>query len=145
MKTTKSKLLSLNLFDLAKGAIVASFMAIITAIGQAINNKQLPQTKDEWLNIFILGLGAGIAYLIKNLFSAPEIQTAITDIEATSKQLEAVMPTILLALPNLKTPINAVMQFIHNPEINQAIKTIISQVVVVTPQVLPEVKTETKV
>jgi len=64
-----SNFFSLNWFDLAKGLLVAVIGAILTAVYQAIQAGQLTWTWAFFQPIVLTGLGAGLAYLIKNFFS----------------------------------------------------------------------------
>ncbi len=65
----KSGFLNLNWGDLAKGLLVAVIGAILTAVYQAIEAGTLAWTWAFWQPIVLTGLGAGIAYLIKNFFT----------------------------------------------------------------------------
>lgn len=65
----KSGFLNLNWTDLAKGLLVAVIGAILTAVYQAIEAGTLAWTWAFWQPIVLAGLGAGIAYLIKNFFT----------------------------------------------------------------------------
>lgn len=65
----KSGFLNLNWVDLTKGLLVAVIGAILTAVYQAIEAGTLAWTWAFWQPIVLTGLGAGIAYLIKNFFT----------------------------------------------------------------------------
>jgi hypothetical protein len=67
----KSKFLRLNGHDLFKGFITAIGMSILTAIHTSIaaNPPKFPTDLNDWKHILYIGLGAGITYLIKNLFT----------------------------------------------------------------------------
>jgi len=64
-----SNFFSLNWLDLGKGLLVAVIGAILTAVYQAIQAGQLTWTWAFFQPIVLTGLGAGLAYLIKNFFS----------------------------------------------------------------------------
>jgi hypothetical protein len=72
MKTTMSKLLSLNQWDLIKGAFLAAIVAILTALLQALQTSKIPNTWAEWSVILSGGLIAFISYILKNIFSNSE-------------------------------------------------------------------------
>jgi hypothetical protein len=59
-----SNLFSLNLNDFWKGLIVTVLMAVLTTTYEVIGAGSLAI---NWQSVLIAGLGAGIAYLIKNL------------------------------------------------------------------------------
>ena len=65
----KSKFGSLNWKDLVKGFVVAFVTAILTAVYTAIEAGNLAFTWEFFKPVLIVGLGAGIAYLLKNLFT----------------------------------------------------------------------------
>lgn len=65
----KSNFLNLNWKDIAKGFVVAVVMAILTGVYTGIQANQFPVTWNDWRIILIASLGAGIAYLLKNLVS----------------------------------------------------------------------------
>lgn len=65
----KSKLFSLNGKDLLKGFVVAVSMAVLTGVYTAIEAGNFAFTWAFFQPILITGFGAGIAYLIKNLFT----------------------------------------------------------------------------
>ncbi len=64
-----SNFLSLNWLDLLKGSLVAIIGAILTAVYQAIQSGAFSFTWVFWQPIVLAGVGAGLAYLIKNFFS----------------------------------------------------------------------------
>ena len=64
-----SNFFSLNWLDLAKGLLVAVIGAILTGVYQAIQAGSLVWTWLFWQPIILTGVGAGLAYLIKNFFS----------------------------------------------------------------------------
>jgi hypothetical protein len=64
-----SKFLNLNWKDVLKGFVVAVFMTILTSIYTGIQTNQFPVTREQWKVILITSLGAGIAYLLKNVLS----------------------------------------------------------------------------
>lgn len=73
-----SKFLSLNKADLLKGFVVAFAMVLLSGIYSYLS--ATPPTFPTWeqlQTISLSGLGAGIAYLLKNLFtnSSGEILT----------------------------------------------------------------------
>lgn len=66
MKRVLSEYKKLNLFDFAKGLIVAVISAVITAIYPLISTGVFTF---NWKEIATVALTAGIAYLSKNLFT----------------------------------------------------------------------------
>ena len=64
-----SNFLNLNWLDLLKGSLVAIIGAILTAVYQAIQAGAFSFTWVFWQPIVLAGVGAGLAYLIKNFFS----------------------------------------------------------------------------
>jgi hypothetical protein len=69
MKTMKSAFLLLNFMDLVKGFILAIIMSLITATYQAIQAGAILFTWVFWQPIVYTAIAAGLAYLIKNLFT----------------------------------------------------------------------------
>ena len=66
-----AKFLSVNLKDIAKGFITAFTTAFITALYQLISTGHLP-TPVEWKTTGLVGLVAGLGYLLKNVFTNSE-------------------------------------------------------------------------
>ena len=66
-----SNFLQINLRDLTKGIIMAVLGSVVSALLVILNNGALP-TLDEWKNIGMLGLMAGLSYLLKNLLTNSE-------------------------------------------------------------------------
>ena len=65
----KSKMFSLNGKDLLKGFVVAVSMAVLTGVYTAIEAGNFAFSWEFFKPVLITGLGAGIAYLLKNLFT----------------------------------------------------------------------------
>lgn len=65
----KSSFFTLNWKDIVKGFITAVIAALLTAAYQAIQEGTIAFTWVFWQPILITSVGAGIAYLIKNLFT----------------------------------------------------------------------------
>jgi hypothetical protein len=63
-----SDFLKINLRDLSRGIVMAILGSVVSALLVIINNGKLP-TLDEWKNVGMLGLMAGISYLLKNLLT----------------------------------------------------------------------------
>lgn len=59
-----SEYLKLNIFDLVKGLVVASFTAIVVLISDTISAGVFTF---NWTNIWHTGLAAAVAYLMKQL------------------------------------------------------------------------------
>jgi hypothetical protein len=74
MKT--SNLYSIDLKDLAKGLIVAVGSAVVTTIQTSL---QAGSLSFNWKLIGTVALGAGIAYISKNFFTAPSIKTPVSN------------------------------------------------------------------
>ena len=66
----QSNFLSLNWKDLLKGFIVAAITAAVTGISQSLEAGSFP-TVAQLKTSALVGLAAGISYLIKNFFTAP--------------------------------------------------------------------------
>jgi hypothetical protein len=63
-----SKLFNLNLKDVIKGFVLAVITSVVAAIYQIVQEGNLPELP-QLKTIALAGLAAGIAYLMKNLFS----------------------------------------------------------------------------
>jgi hypothetical protein len=68
-----SNYFSLNLKDALKGVAVAVVSSVLTALLTSLESGGLP-TGLEWKNIGIVGLTAGVAYIVKNLLTNSEGQ-----------------------------------------------------------------------
>lgn len=68
-----AKLFSMNLRDVLKGFIVAVLTVVITALSTAIADGSLPDLQ-ELKSIGLIGLSAGMAYLVKNFFTNSDDQ-----------------------------------------------------------------------
>lgn len=71
MKT--APFLSLNWKDVLRGFVVAFLTVVITGVSTSLNNQTLPNLTDIE-HLCLLGLGAGFAYLIKNIFTNSDDQ-----------------------------------------------------------------------
>ena len=63
----KSKFGKLNLSDFWKGLIVAVLMAVATGLYTSVEAGQFPASWNDWKVILLAGVGAGLAYILKNL------------------------------------------------------------------------------
>jgi len=63
-----SGFMKLNWKDVVKGFILAVLMALVTGVYQAIQTGTILWTWVFWQPIVYTAIGAGLAYLIKNLF-----------------------------------------------------------------------------
>jgi Flp pilus assembly pilin Flp len=63
-----SNLFSLNWKDVGKGFLVAVLTVVITGLGTSLQSGKLP-TLAELGALALAGLGAGLAYLLKNFFT----------------------------------------------------------------------------
>ena len=63
----KSKFGKLNLSDFWKGLIVAVLMAVATGVYTSVEAGRFPSTWADWKVILLAGVGAGLAYVMKNL------------------------------------------------------------------------------
>ena len=68
----KSNFLTLNWKDILKGFVVAIVAALLTGVYEAIQLGGLEFTWLFWKPVLITSLGAGVAYLIKNVFTNNE-------------------------------------------------------------------------
>ena len=64
----KSKYLSITIKDVLKGAIVAVLTSIATAVIPILQTGEIPGI-EQLHTILIAGVGAGVAYLLKNFFT----------------------------------------------------------------------------
>ena len=64
----KSNFLSLNLRDAVNGFVVAFFSTALVSIVEILDSGNLPQI-EELKTAAMVGLTAGVSYLLKNLFS----------------------------------------------------------------------------
>ena len=64
----QAKFMKLGWSDLGKGLILAMLTPLLTGCGMYLNNGHLP-THKEFVTLSLVALGAGIAYLLKNLFT----------------------------------------------------------------------------
>ena len=69
MEKITSAFLSLVPKDVIKGAITAALTIIVTALYNAIGLGTIPTDFNFWKTQFMLGLGAGVAYLLKNFLT----------------------------------------------------------------------------
>ncbi len=65
MKSTNS-FLTIGWQDLLKGFILAAISAVLTGVYTSVTNGTFPPDLEGWKSIGIVGLGAGIAYILKN-------------------------------------------------------------------------------
>lgn len=65
----KNKLFSLTSSDVVKGFIMAVLTVVVTALYNSLQSGSLPIEWAFWKTQLMLGLGAGVAYLLKNLFT----------------------------------------------------------------------------
>lgn len=63
-----SSLLKINIRDLVKGFFVAVLTVIVSGLSTSLNTGHLP-TETELKSLALIGLSAGGAYLLKNLFT----------------------------------------------------------------------------
>jgi hypothetical protein len=61
--------LSIGTKDVVKGAIVSFLTVVTTWLGALLETGVMPTTWDAWRHQLLIGLGAGLAYIIKNLFT----------------------------------------------------------------------------
>lgn len=76
----KSTFLKLNLKDLLKGLVVAVLTAVITSLYQAFQDGGMP-TAEQFKTAGLIGVGAALSYLLKNLFtdSVAEAKQTLSD------------------------------------------------------------------
>lgn len=67
-----SKQYTLNWRDLAKGFLMSVITAALTVMAESL---QAGTLKFDWQDIGAVSALAGIAYLLKNFFTKPEIKT----------------------------------------------------------------------
>lgn len=66
-----SNYLSLNLRDLVKGMVVAALTVVVTALATSLQNQSLPSL-DQWKQIGMMALAAGLSYFLKNFLTNKE-------------------------------------------------------------------------
>jgi hypothetical protein len=66
-----SKFSELNLRDLVKGMIVAALTVVVTALATSLQNQSLP-TLEQWQQIGMMALAAGLSYFLKNFLTNSE-------------------------------------------------------------------------
>lgn len=71
--------LQLKSSDLVKGFIMAVLSVLITWIGQGLQSGVFPMDKATWILELKIAFGAGIAYLIKNLFTNADDKFLVKD------------------------------------------------------------------
>ena len=64
-----SSFLSIGQKDFIKGFILAIISAILTGVYGAIQTGKFPPDAAGWKAMAIVAIGAGVSYLIKNLFT----------------------------------------------------------------------------
>lgn len=64
-----SSLFSFNVRDLVKGFLMAIIGVVITGLYTSVQAGSFPLTWIEWAPIVKVGLGAGLAYILKNFFT----------------------------------------------------------------------------
>ena len=64
-----AKLFTWNLKDIAKGLITAILGVVVTGVYTSISAGELPSDWIAWKPILLSGVGAGLAYLMKNFLS----------------------------------------------------------------------------
>ncbi|KKR55855.1 MAG: hypothetical protein UT94_C0055G0003 [Candidatus Uhrbacteria bacterium GW2011_GWF2_40_263] len=75
-----SNLFSLNWKDVAKGFLVAVLTVVITGLGTSLQSGKLP-TLAELGTLGLAGLGAGVAYLLKNFFTNSNNELGKTEVK----------------------------------------------------------------
>lgn len=68
----QSGIFKLGMVDLAKGLVLALLTAVLTSAQQAITAGNLDPASWDWRTIGGVALGAGVAYLLKNLLSTTD-------------------------------------------------------------------------
>jgi hypothetical protein len=63
-----SKLFSIDIVDIGKAALMAGLTVVVTGVGAALQSGALPGIAGL-VHLGTLGLGAAVAYLIKNFFT----------------------------------------------------------------------------
>lgn len=75
----KSGLFSIGTVDLLKGLIMAGIAAILTSLYQLIQTGIFPTTLSELKPVLLAGVGAMLAYILKNFFTNNKNQFAKKD------------------------------------------------------------------
>ena len=70
----QSKLLSLNMRDYLRGLAMAALSSGLTGLYKIIDGGAMPTMKD-FRTMGMVALAAGLSYLLKNLFTAPDKKT----------------------------------------------------------------------
>lgn len=64
-----SDFLKINSRDLAKSIIMAFLGSVVTALYNIVKEGMTLPSAEQWKTIFIMGLTAALAYLVKNFFT----------------------------------------------------------------------------
>lgn len=83
----------LNLKDLAKGLVVAVLSSLLAGLYEALQAGGMPSSS-QWQTILLAGLGAGVAYLLKNFFTDSVKESAAEIKEVADKQGELVQNVV---------------------------------------------------
>lgn len=82
---TTSKMWTLNLLDLGKGAVVAAITAVLTAIVEAIDAGGIEGV--DWGLVGRIALTAGVGYIAKNWLTPQKVITP-TNVENVPPKVE---------------------------------------------------------
>jgi uncharacterized membrane protein len=69
----KSKFMNLGMKDFLRGLVISIVSTILVGLTTALDSGMMP-TPEQWKYLIITGIGSGVAYLAKNLFTNSEDQ-----------------------------------------------------------------------
>ena len=78
MENVRSGFLKLNARDLLRGALVTALTSVLFTLAASLNAGSLPVLSDLQ-SILVVGLSAGVSYLLKNLVTNSQGQIASTE------------------------------------------------------------------
>lgn len=74
--TTTSKFLTLDFKDIGKGLLMAVIAPVLVIVQQALTTGEFP----DWKLLGLTALSAGVAYVLKNLFTPAQEVRAVENI-----------------------------------------------------------------
>ena len=78
-KEVSSNQFAINIKDIAKGFIIAVLGAVLTVVQTSLDAGSIDI---DWSKTLVVGVTAGVAYLIKNFFEPAQVRTVVSNEEA---------------------------------------------------------------
>jgi len=88
----QSKFLRINLYDVAKGAILAALTALVASLIQVLDTGHLPDVAQIKTSA-LAALVAGLSYLLKNLLTNEENKFMKASVESPTSSTSPTTPT----------------------------------------------------